>query len=230
MSAFAKIVFALAMGSFEILWSVGAHHCHLDAVPSPTGVTMDDCYVGYPCVLEQGGTAIGALDLYMKAPENCGGKGCCTTLRDCTLEDSSGTVPSHITVTTDSSGFTTVTSTIEDTTVYYFSCKAGLAPNWDNWVPSDSAEVSNVPITFAILTPPAFADTSILSSTQYSMTEFSTSLFTTTPASGVAVTYAISSVSGSVTAPSGLNAMNVGDGSNIKITPTDTTSSGWMMY
>ena len=122
-----------------------------------------------------------------------------------------------------------VTSTTADSTIYYFSCKAGLIPSVDGWKTSDSADLSNIQITFAILTPPAFDDTTISTRTQYSMTEFSTSLFTTTPASGVAVTYAISRVSGSLTAPSGLNAVAT-DASNIKITPTDTTSSGWMMH
>ena len=54
-------------------------------------------------------------------------------------------------------------------------------------------------------------------------------MFTTTP-SGLAVTYEISSVSGSVTAPLGLNTVDVTDGSNIKITPTDASSTGWMMH
>ena len=76
---------------------------------------------------------------------------------------------------------------------------------------------------------PTFAVTTILSSIQYSMTEFSTLLFTTTP-SGNAVTYAISSVPGSVTAPPGLNSVDVSDTINIKLTPTDTSTSGWIMY
>lgn len=85
-------------------------------------------------------------------------------------------------------------------------------------------------VSFTIVAAdPVFDDTTISTGTQYSKTEFSTPLFTTTP-SGQAVTYEISSVSGSVTAPSGLNAVDITDGSNIKITPVDASSSGWMMH
>ena len=89
-------------------------------------------------------------------------------------------------------------------------------------------QLSTVPFAF-VASAPVFADTTISTSTQFSKTEFSTPLFTTTP-SGLDVTYEISSVSGSVAAPSGLNAVDITDGSNIKITPTDASSSGWMMH
>jgi hypothetical protein len=65
------------------------------------------------------------------------------------------------------------------------------------------------------------------------MTEFSTLLLTTTPscsAAPFAVTYEISSVSGSTVAPTGLNAVDVSDGTNIKITPTDASSTGWKTH
>ena len=61
------------------------------------------------------------------------------------------------------------------------------------------------------------------------MTEFSTPLFTTNP-SGLAVTYALTTTPGSVVSPPGLNAANVGDGTNIKVTPTNTAQSGWGIY
>ena len=83
-------------------------------------MTLDSCYVGASCVASVGGTPIGLADLYKTS--GCGGSiGCCTTLRDCTLNGAS----SHITVTTGASRIT-ITSTTPDASVYKFSCKAGL--------------------------------------------------------------------------------------------------------
>ena len=44
------------------------------------------------------------------------------------------------------------------------------------------------------------------------------------------MTYEISSVLGSTVAPAGLNAVDISDGTNSKITPTDATSTGYQMH
>lgn len=63
------------------------------------------------------------------------------------------------------------------------------------------------------------------------MTEFSTVLSTTIPkCSARGMTYEISSVLGSTVAPAGLNAVDISDGTNSKITPTDATSTGYQMH
>ena len=78
MRIFTNNIFIIALAT------VRAHHCHLDPITSPA-ITLNECYIGTPCVLSVvGGTTLQIADLY-KTSGDCGPKGCCTTLRDCTL-------------------------------------------------------------------------------------------------------------------------------------------------
>ena len=75
--------------------------------------------------------------------------------------------------------------------------------------------------------------TQISTATKYSKTEFSESLFTTSnPSSGCPVAYAISTTTGSgIATPSGLNSLvDVSDTTNLKVTPTDATASGYAQH
>ena len=153
----------------------------------------------------------------------------CTSFENCYWENTAdNTQPSHLSYSPTTPWI--VTSTLPDTQTYRLYCQGVGATHHRTGKVSvaHTGHVLSVKTVTMNVKRPTFDDTTIFTSTQYSMTEFSTGVFTTTP-SGLAVTYEVSSVSGSVTAPSGLNAV-VTDGSNIKITPSDATSAGWMRH
>ena len=63
------------------------------------------------------------------------------------------------------------------------------------------------------------------------MTEFSTVLSTAIPKCNArGMTYEISRVSGSTVTPTGLNAVDIRNGTHSNITPTDATSTGYQMH